>query len=155
MADLESTPIAFPADRDAAFAQSDALITGQIRARWACLGRTILVGLSGTQASGKSHTAARLAEQLGHEGIRVAVRSLDDFYLTRAERQHLATSVHPLLKTRGVPGTHDFALIQETFGQLSSANDDARTPLASNAYWAGVPSRRRSSNALQTDRARR
>jgi D-glycerate 3-kinase len=36
--------------------------------------------------------------------------SLDDIYLTRAEREELARTVHPLLRTRGVPGTHDVAL---------------------------------------------
>lgn len=37
--------------------------------------------------------------------------SLDDFYLTRAERQALGSAVHPLLATRGPPGTHDIALL--------------------------------------------
>ena len=34
-------------------------------------------------------------------------RTIDDLYLTRAERDELARTVHPLLATRGVPGTHD------------------------------------------------
>jgi D-glycerate 3-kinase len=129
MHDSESTPIFFRADRDAAFAQSDALIAERIRAQYTRLGRTILVGLSGTQASGKSHTAARLARWLGRERVRMAVRSLDDFYLTRAERKHLAMSVHPLLETRGVPGTHDISLMHKTFDRLGDADDDTHTPL--------------------------
>jgi D-glycerate 3-kinase len=36
--------------------------------------------------------------------------SIDDIYLTRIEREVLAIKVHPLLKTRGVPGTHDVNL---------------------------------------------
>ena len=32
--------------------------------------------------------------------------SLDDLYLTHAERLQLAAEVHPLFATRGVPGTH-------------------------------------------------
>ena len=32
--------------------------------------------------------------------------SLDDLYLTRAERDRLAAQIHPLFATRGVPGTH-------------------------------------------------
>ena len=36
--------------------------------------------------------------------------SLDDLYLPKAERLRLARDVHPLLATRGVPGTHDVAL---------------------------------------------
>jgi len=35
------------------------------------------------------------------------VLSIDDFYLSKAERKRLAASVHPLLGIRGVPGTHD------------------------------------------------
>ena len=37
--------------------------------------------------------------------------SIDDFYLTRAERLEMADAIHPLFKTRGVPGTHDIAMI--------------------------------------------
>ena len=39
--------------------------------------------------------------------------SLDDFYLGKAERQTLASEVHPLLVTRGVPGTHHTAEIAQ------------------------------------------
>jgi D-glycerate 3-kinase len=48
----------------------------------------------------------------------VAVLSIDDFYLTRAERRELAHSVHPLLATRGVPGTHDIAMLRECLARL-------------------------------------
>lgn len=129
MVDPKSAPMSFPIDRDAAFAQSDALITEQIHAQYIHRSRTILVGLSGTQGSGKSHTAARLSEQLERKGLRVAVRSLDDFYLTRDERQDLAITVHPLLKTRGVPGTHDIGLMHRTFDQLGNAGNETCTPL--------------------------
>ena len=37
--------------------------------------------------------------------------SIDDFYKTRKDRMILAKKVHPLLMTRGVPGTHDVDLI--------------------------------------------
>ena len=43
-------------------------------------------------------------------GLTAAVLSLDDLYLTLAERQRLGREVHPLLRTRGVPGTHDVGL---------------------------------------------
>lgn len=55
--------------------------------------------------------AARLARELEHEGCPAAVLSLDDFYLRRSERVRLAREVHPLLATRGVPGTHDVGLL--------------------------------------------
>ena len=40
------------------------------------------------------------------------------FYLTRARRQELAATVHPLLATRGVPGTHDIPLLNNTLDAL-------------------------------------
>jgi hypothetical protein len=43
-------------------------------------------------------------------GLSVATLSIDDLYLTRAQRTELARRVHPLFQTRGVPGTHDVAL---------------------------------------------
>ena len=33
--------------------------------------------------------------------------SLDDYYLTKKQRVSLSKKIHPLLLTRGVPGTHD------------------------------------------------
>lgn len=69
-----------------------------------------MLGISGAQGSGKSTLAAQLAAHLGKQGIAVLVLSIDDLYLTRAERDHLAETVHPLLRTRGVPGTHDVEL---------------------------------------------
>ncbi len=69
-----------------------------------------LFGISGAQGSGKSTLCAMLAWYLQQVGRRVAVLSLDDLYLTRAERQQLARDVHPLFATRGVPGTHDVQL---------------------------------------------
>jgi D-glycerate 3-kinase len=70
----------------------------------------LVAGLSGPQGSGKSTLVAVVARLLESEGLKVAVLSLDDLYLTRAERQVLARDVHPLLATRGPPGTHDVAL---------------------------------------------
>ena len=44
--------------------------------------------------------------------------SIDDLYLTHAARQRLACKVHPLLATRGVPGTHDLALAAQVLAML-------------------------------------
>ena len=55
---------------------------------------------------------------LDEQGLTCVSLSLDDFYLTRAERKTLAADVHPLLKTRGVPGTHDVALALNTIDSL-------------------------------------
>ena len=70
-----------------------------------------VLGVSGAQGSGKSTFADYLAELLRRDqGLTVICLSLDDFYLTKAERELLAQEVHPLLVTRGVPGTHDVPL---------------------------------------------
>ena len=72
--------------------------------------RPMLVGISGAQGSGKT-TLCRFLETLHIEhNLRTVTLSLDDLYLTRAERLALAADEHPLFATRGVPGTHDVAL---------------------------------------------
>lgn len=73
-------------------------------------GGLFVVGLCGAQGCGKSTLAADLVVRLNRAGIDTAILSLDDLYLTRVERGILAVDVHPLLGTRGVPGTHDVAL---------------------------------------------
>ncbi|MGB5331272.1 MAG: hypothetical protein WBM80_15470 [Woeseiaceae bacterium] len=70
--------------------------------------RLLLLGINGAQGTGKSTLADFL--WLATESMfdwNVAVLSIDDFYYTLAERKTLAEEVHPLLRTRGVPGTHD------------------------------------------------
>lgn len=85
------------------------LLAATIAAR--ATGQPRIIGISGSQGSGKS-TLCRVLEVLLREshGLDVATLSLDDLYLTRAERAGLARTVHPLFATRGVPGTHDVAL---------------------------------------------
>jgi D-glycerate 3-kinase len=75
-------------------------------------------GLSALQGTGKSTFAAQLAQAAQGAGLRIAVLSLDDFYLTRDARKALARQVHPLLETRGPPGTHDLPLALATLGAL-------------------------------------
>lgn len=80
--------------------------------------RPIIVGINGAQGSGKSTLAACLNFLLEQQQLRAVSLSLDDFYFTREERQRLANGVHPLLATRGVPGTHDIALARKTLSDL-------------------------------------
>ena len=68
--------------------------------------KPLVVGICGAQGSGKSTIAAALAARFE----RAVTFSIDDLYLGRAARADLARRVHPLLATRGVPGTHDTAL---------------------------------------------
>jgi D-glycerate 3-kinase len=72
--------------------------------------RPLVLGICGSQGSGKSTMALALREILGKaHGLAVATFSLDDLYLSGRQRAYLAGHVHPLLRTRGVPGTHDVA----------------------------------------------
>ncbi len=72
-----------------------------------------IFAISGAQGSGKTTLAASLQQALQQSGMRVGVVSLDDYYLSRNERQKLATQVHPLLSQRGVPGTHHINRLQQ------------------------------------------
>lgn len=82
------------------------------RVAQAAAGRSkpLVVGLCGPQGSGKSTLVALATRLLRRGGLATANLSLDDLYLTHAERLALGETVHPLLRTRGVPGTHDIAL---------------------------------------------
>lgn len=86
-------------------------------------GGPLLVALSGAQGAGKSTLARAWAAR--HPDA--AALSLDDFYLGKAERSLLATRVHPLLRTRGVPGTHDLRLLGDTLAALSAAGASSAT----------------------------
>lgn len=90
----------------------------------------IMVGIHGAQGTGKSTLTLFLREiLLRHRNRSAANFSLDDIYLTRGERQDLAERVHPLFKTRGVPGTHDVALGQQVLQRLRTAAPGDSTPI--------------------------
>jgi D-glycerate 3-kinase len=81
--------------------------------------QTFLVGINGCQGSGKSTLADYLGTRLNTEfDLNVAVLSLDDFYYSQRQRNELANQVHLLLRTRGVPGTHDMNLANATLNKL-------------------------------------
>ena len=48
--------------------------------------------------------------------------SIDDFYKTRKERISLSKKVHPMLLTRGVPGTHDINMMLNFFKKVKNKN---------------------------------
>ena len=88
-------------------------------------GHPIIVGVNGAQGTGKSTLALFLETLLNqHLDCPCARFSLDDIYLTRAERERKAKEVHPLLLTRGVPGTHDVALGNRVLDELLGAGAD-------------------------------
>lgn len=87
--------------------------------------RPALIGVGGAQGSGKSFQCR--AYVAAHP--RIAHFSMDDVYLTRAEREALAAAVHPLCITRGPPGAHDLDLADRIIEALETASPAARTPL--------------------------
>ncbi|MEN8206622.1 MAG: hypothetical protein ABFS24_11485 [Pseudomonadota bacterium] len=95
-------------------------LAGRISKHHVAVSRTLLIGVNGSQGSGKSTLAALLVQLLVKNfGLKAIALSIDDFYLTRQSRLSLANQVHPLLETRGVPGTHDVSLMCETLQQLT------------------------------------
>jgi D-glycerate 3-kinase len=136
--------------------------------------RPFILGLAGAQGSGKSTLAARLAQSLSNrgrncadgdrirapgdrappggdrsagrgDGIAVAV-SIDDFYLPKRRRLVLAARVHPLLATRGPPGTHDLPLLLDVLLRVRSGRpvalpvfDKLADDRAPPQHWRRVP----------------
>lgn len=111
----------------------------QVMQRVAVHHQALLVGVSGCQGSGKTTLASLLVLLLREMlGLRCINLSIDDFYLTYAERQRLAHDVHPLLATRGVPGTHDVQLARDTIALLRGEGEVA-IPRFSKAIDDRVP----------------
>ena len=80
--------------------------------------KPLFIGINGAQGTGKSTLAKLFKLCLTEAKFKVAVLSIDDFYLSKAARAHLAETVHPLLATRGVPGTHDVEQLESCLSQL-------------------------------------
>ncbi len=107
-----------------------AALVAHLQPRAAAAQWPLVVGLSGLQGSGKSTLAAQLVAACRAQSINALALSLDDAYFGRRERQRLARTIHPLLMTRGVPGTHSPPLIEQTLDALAyaSALAPARLP---------------------------
>lgn len=88
--------------------------------------KPLVIGVNGCQGSGKSTLCDYISEALTHSHQLSAIAvSLDDFYLTRAERIELSQTIHPLFLTRGVPGTHDHSLLLNTLRALQGKGSDS------------------------------
>lgn len=108
--------------------------------------RPVVIGLCGAQGSGKTTLARAVLDSCLNEGLRAAALSIDDLYLTRNGRQALAQDVHPLLASRGVPGTHDVPLGLSVLDDLQNGRavplprfDKACDDRAPQAEWPLAP----------------
>ncbi len=85
--------------------------------------RPYFVGLAGGQGTGKTTISSLVKIILSrYFKLKVFRISIDDFYKTRKERINLSKRIHPILLTRGVPGTHDINMMLNFFRKTKSKN---------------------------------
>ena len=85
--------------------------------------KPLIIGLAGGQGSGKTTISSILTLILKkYFKLNVFKVSIDDFYKTRKDRKSLSKNKHPLLMTRGVPGTHDVDLMLNFFKKIKNKN---------------------------------
>ena len=83
--------------------------------------KTTIIGLAGGQGTGKTTISSIIKLILEkYFKFKVFKISIDDFYMTRRDRIKLSKNIHPLLLTRGVPGTHDINIMLNFFRKLSN-----------------------------------
>ena len=86
-------------------------------------GKTLFLGLSGGQGSGKT-TITKILKIILKKFFKrkIYISSIDDFYKTLNERNRMSHEIHSLFKIRGVPGTHDTNLIKKLFNFIKKSN---------------------------------
>lgn len=85
--------------------------------------RSFLLGICGAQGSGKTTFTQQLSRYLlQNYSLHVLCLSIDDFYLSHLERKNLSQTIHPLLATRGVPGTHHVSKLINYLNSLQHAD---------------------------------
>ena len=81
--------------------------------------KTLIVGLTGGQGSGKSTISNILKIILKvNYNLETVVFSIDNFYKTLKKREIMSKKISPLFLTRGVPGTHDTKMILNCIKKL-------------------------------------
>ena len=81
--------------------------------------KPLIIGLAGGQGTGKTTISSIITLILKkYFKLNVFKISIDDFYKTRRERILLSKNRHPLLMTRGVPGTHDINIMLSFFRKI-------------------------------------
>ena len=81
--------------------------------------KPLIIGLAGGQGIGKTTITSIITIILKkYFKLNVFKISIDDFYKTRKQRTLLSKNKHPLLMTRGVPGTHDTNIMLNFFRKI-------------------------------------
>ena len=89
------------------------------------LDRTLIQGILGGQGVGKTTLCNVLKLIINYLGFSVATLSIDDLYLTYAQRQALQKQ-DPRLIWRGPPGTHDLNLGLEIIQQCLTVDNSSK-----------------------------
>ncbi len=82
---------------------------------------TRIIGLSGSQGSGKS-TISKILKIILNEKYKLntITLSIDDFYKTLKDRKKMSKKTSELFLTRGVPGTHDTKILFKCLSRLKN-----------------------------------
>lgn len=82
--------------------------------------RPFILGFCCPQGGGKTTMTTFIQTLLRTSGNTVQIASLDDFYVTNEEQCRIAAKYpdNRLLQYRGMPGTHDFNLLNDTLDAL-------------------------------------
>ena len=110
----------------------------------------LIQGFLGGQGTGKTTLTAVLTLILSHLGHQAVSLSLDDLYLTYADRQ-LLQSQDPRLDRRGPPGTHDLKLGLDTLTQLKQGKRTVAVPRFDKSLWNGAGDRTQSEAISNAD----
>jgi uridine kinase len=84
--------------------------------------RPRVFAISGPVGAGKSTVARAVARSLANAGMRAVALSLDDFYLSREERERRG------IAWRAAPGSHDIDLIVKTLAALRDGSQPLVLP---------------------------
>jgi len=86
--------------------------------------------IGGSQGVGKSTLVDVIKKNIQtFYNKRVLTLSLDDYYLPRKKRFSLSKKIHPLLSTRGVPGTHNIKLLIKHIKQFNNSKYPINVPI--------------------------
>ena len=85
--------------------------------------------ISGSQGAGKS-TLATLFKLVIEKNYKkkVMLLSIDDYYLSKNQRLKLSKKIHPLMITRGVPGTHNITALKDHINHFKKQHFPIITP---------------------------